>query len=120
MSGPLLQDGQALPIHYVPIGYTAMRGVGWSDPLLSAVTRFVAARPFTGPGALKRRFGIGLNRARWLLIELEDQGVVRGHWRRLVAARYAKKGDAYSFRMYRVRPWAWAKVQGGAADGDPC
>lgn len=120
MSGPILQDVHALPIHYAPIGHTAPRGVAWSDPLLPAVTRFVAARPFTGPGALKRRFGIGLNRARWLLIELEGQGVVRGHWKRLVAASYAKEGDTYSFRMYRVRPWSWAKVQGGAADGDPC
>jgi hypothetical protein len=87
---------------------------GDNDPLRPAASRFVAARPFTGPGALMRRFGIGLWRARWLLISLEDQGVVRGHWNRLVAGCPAGMRDVYAYRMYRVRPHAWAALQGGA------
>lgn len=84
--------------------------IGHRDPLLPAVKRFVAARPFTGPGALMRRFGIGLQRSRWMLIELEEQGVVRGHWGRLVAA--GRKGglEVYSHRIYRVNHGAWAAL----------
>lgn len=84
------------------------------DPLLPRVTRFVAARPFTGPRALMRRFGVGLDRARWLLVALEDKGVVRGHWSRLVASGHLKGKVVYSHRMYLVRPWAWADLQGDA------
>jgi len=83
------------------------------DPLLTRVTRFVAARPFTGPRALMRRFGVGLDRARWLLVALDDKGVVRGHWSRLVAAGRLEGKAVYSHRMYRVQPWAWADLQGG-------
>lgn len=84
------------------------------DPLLPRVTRFVAARPFTGPRALMRRFGVGLDRARWLLVVLEDKGVVRGHWSRLVAEGRLEGKVVYSHRMYLVRPWAWADLQRGA------
>lgn len=85
------------------------------DPLLLSVTRFVAARPFTGPRALMRRFGVGLDRARWLLVTLEQKGVVRGQWARLDAAGSLAGVEVYSFRMYRVQPWAWRALQGGAA-----
>lgn len=87
------------------------------DLLLSAAARFVAARPFTGPGALMRRFGIGLQRARWLLVELEEKGVVRGHWGRLVAAGQGRGGPVYSHRIYRVNRWAWAALP--QDDGPP-
>lgn len=87
------------------------------DALLSAAERFVAARPFTGPGALMRRFGIGLQRARWLLVELEEKGVVRGHWSRLVAGGHARGGPVYSYRVYRVQPWVWAALP--EDDGPP-
>lgn len=87
------------------------------DSLLSAAIRFVAARPFTGPGALIRRFGIGLQRARWLLVELEEKGVVRGHWGRLVAAGHARGGPVYSHRIYRVHSSAWAALP--KDDGPP-
>ncbi|MNN78259.1 hypothetical protein D3C81_1947950 [compost metagenome] len=79
------------------------------------MTRFVAARPFTGPRALMRRFGVGLDRARWLLVTLEQKGVVRGQWARLDAAGSLAGVEVYSFRMYRVQPWAWRALQGGAA-----
>lgn len=84
------------------------------DPLLPRVTRFVASRPFTGPRALMRRFGIGLQRARWLLVTLEDQCLVRGHWSRLHASRTLDGKALYSFQVYRVQPWAWRSLQGGA------
>lgn len=80
--------------------------------LLDQAARFVAARPFTGPRALMRRFRIGLQAARWLLINLEQQGLVRGHWSRLVAVGGLGGTDVYSFRIYRVQPWAWAATQG--------
>ncbi|MFJ4132423.1 hypothetical protein [Pseudomonas cyclaminis] len=83
-----------------------------ADSPLPAAARFVAARPFTGPGALMRRFGIGLQRARWLLVDLEQQGVVRGHWSRLVAAGHTRGGPVYSHRIYRVSPGAWSSIQG--------
>lgn len=86
------------------------------DSLFGAAERFVAARPFTGPGALMRRFGIGLQRARWLLVELEQKGVVRGHWGRLVAAGHARGGPVYSHRIYRVHSRAWAALP---ADNGP-
>lgn len=87
---------------------------GQPEPLMSAARRFVAARPFTGPRSLMRRFGIGLQGARWLLVNLEQQGVVRGHWRRLEAASSLAGSELYSFRIYRVQPWAWRSLQGGA------
>ncbi|MBX7274424.1 hypothetical protein K2E95_00215 [Pseudomonas sp. ERGC3:01] len=90
---------------------------GVIDPLLSAATRFVAARPFTGPRALMHRFGIGLQRARWLLVELEEKGVVCGHWSRLLASGHGRGGTVYSFRVYRVRPWSWAVLP--QDDGPP-
>lgn len=106
-------DANPLPIHYAPIGHTARLYVhAQPDPLLPAVTRFVAARPFTGPRALMRRFSIGLHAARWLLINLEQQGVVRGHWSRLMAAGSLGGGPVYSFRVYRVQSWAWRSLQG--------
>lgn len=83
------------------------------DPLLPLARRFAAARPFTGPRALMRRFGVGLQRARWLLVALEEQGVVRGHWGRLVAAGHTRGGPVYSFRVYRVYSSAWANLQKG-------
>lgn len=83
------------------------------DPLLSAARRFVAARPFTGPRALMRRFGVGLQRARWLLVALEEKGVVRGHWSRLVAGGKLNGRDVYSFRVYRVHSWAWSNLHKG-------
>jgi hypothetical protein len=85
------------------------------EPLFSAARRFVAARPFTGPRALMRRFGIGLQGARWLLVNLEQSGVVRGHWSRLVAGGSLAGSEVYSFRVYRVQPWAWRDLQKGAA-----
>jgi hypothetical protein len=85
-----------------------------TKPLLDQAARFVAARPFTGPRALMRRFAIGLNAARWLLINLEQRGVVRGHWSRLVASATLGGVDVYSHRIYRVQPWAWRSLQGGA------
>lgn len=84
------------------------------DSLLPAAARFVAARPFTGPRSLMRRFGIGLQRARWLLIDLEQQGVVKGHWSRLVATSQTRGVSVYSHRIYRVNPWAWNSIQGHA------
>ncbi|SEC63719.1 hypothetical protein [Pseudomonas costantinii] len=83
------------------------------DPLLPAARRFVAARPFTGPRALMRRFGVGLQRARWLLVALEEKGVVRGHWGRLVARGELDGREVLSFRVYRVQSWAWANLQKG-------
>lgn len=83
------------------------------DPLLPSVTRFVAARPFTGPRALMRRFGVGLERARWLLVALDEKGVVRGQWARLDAAGSLAGAEVYSFRMYRVQAHAWRSLQGG-------
>ncbi|MFJ7286335.1 hypothetical protein [Pseudomonas sp. NPDC099000] len=124
MSAPILQDVHALPIHGAAPGhaplYTGVIGfagapLGHRDPLLPAVKRFVAARPFTGPGALMRRYGIGLERARWLLVVLEEWGVVRGHWGRLVAAGSLGGVEVYSFRMYRVQAHAWRSLQGGGA-----
>lgn len=85
-----------------------------TDSLLPAAARFVAARPFTGPRSLMRRFGIGLQRARWLLIDLEQQGVVKGHWSRLVAASHTRGVAVYSHRVYRVNPWTWNNIQGHA------
>lgn len=94
-----------------PVG----KGPHWlGDPLLLAARRFVAARPFTGPRALMRRFGIGLQRSRWLLVALEESGVVRGHWGRLVARGDLNGREMYSFRVYRVQPWAWSELKGGA------
>lgn len=93
-----------------PVGQSRL----WiGDPLLSAARRFVAARPFTGPRALMRRFGIGFQRSRWLLVALEESGVVRGHWSRLVARGDLDGRTVYSFRVYRVQPWAWRQLQGG-------
>lgn len=83
------------------------------DPLLAAARRFVAARPFTGPRALMRRFGIGFQRSRWLLVALEESGVVRGHWGRLVARGELDGREVLSFRVYRVNSWAWANLQKG-------
>ena len=83
------------------------------DPLLPLARRFVAARPFTGPGALMRRFGIGLQRSRWLLVALEESGVVRGHWGRLVASGSLNGREVLSFRVYRVYSSAWANLQKG-------
>lgn len=125
MSGPLLQDVQELPFHYAPIGYAAPLdcGVlgflrreacpsGQPDPLLPAVTRFVAARPFTGPWALMRRFNIGLQRARGLLTELAERRLVRGHWCRQAAVAFLNDSEAWAFRRYRVQPGTWAALQG--------
>lgn len=84
------------------------------DPLLPLARRFAAARPFTGPRALMHRFGIGLQRARWLLVALEENGVVRGHWGRLVGGGVLDGRPVYSFRVYRVQPWAWADLRRGA------
>ena len=77
---------------------------------LAAARFFVAARPFTGPGALMRRFGIGLHRARWLLVVLEERRVVRGHWGRLVAAGCEGGRLIEVFGMYRVSSSAWPSV----------
>lgn len=82
-----------------------------AEPLLKKARRFVAARPFTGPGALMRRFGIGLQEARWLLVNLDAQGVVRGHWSRLDATSSLGGVEVYAFRMYRVQPRAWADLR---------
>ncbi|WP_256576462.1 hypothetical protein [Pseudomonas sp. B11(2017)] len=79
-----------------------------SDSPLQAASRHVAARPFTGPRALMRRFGIGLQRARWILVRLEQHGVVRGHWGRLVVASHIHGVSVYSHRIYRVNPEAWS------------
>ncbi|SEC61989.1 hypothetical protein [Pseudomonas costantinii] len=49
-----------------------------------------------------RRFGVGLQRARWLLVALEEKGVVRGHWGRLVARGELDGREVLSFRVYRV------------------
>ncbi|MHA6236855.1 hypothetical protein [Pseudomonas fluorescens group sp. PF-69] len=87
---------------------------GVTPALLDQAARFVAARPFTGPRALMRRFSIGLHAARWLLINLEQQGLVRGHWSRLVASASLGGVDVYSHRIYRVQPWAWRTLTGGA------
>ena len=107
-----ITQGVKLPIAGEP--FNPMQARPWQlDPLLPAVARFVAARPFTGSGALMRRYGIGLQRARWLLIKLEDRGVVRGHWSRLVARGSIGERAVYAFRIYRVRPWVWAELQGG-------
>jgi len=97
---------------------------------LAAARFFVAARPFTGPGALMRRFGIGLHRARWLLVVLEEQRVIRGQWGRLVAAGCEGGRLIEVFGMYRVSSNAWRGVMacgpyasrrgfvmGNAADG---
>lgn len=114
MRDTILQDVQALPIHYAPIGYTAQWYVhDRPDPLLPAVTRFVAARPFTGPRALMRRFDIGLQRARELLTELVERRLVRGHWCRQAAIAFLNDSEVWAFRMYRVQPGAWRTLQGG-------
>ncbi|WP_176257440.1 hypothetical protein [Pseudomonas sp. R16(2017)] len=82
--------------------------VDLSDSLLEAASRHVAARPFTGPRALMRRFGIGLQGARWILVRLEQQGVMRGHWGRRVAASHIHGVSVYSHRIYRVNPQVWS------------
>lgn len=93
-----------------PVGQSRL----WiGDPLLRAAHRFVAARPFTGPRALMRRFGVGLQRARWLLVALEEKGVVRGHWRSLVARGELDGREVLSFRVYQGQPWAWSDLQKG-------
>jgi hypothetical protein len=93
-----------------PVGQSRL----WiGDPLFRSARRFVAARPFTGPRALMRRFGIGLQRARWLLVALEESGVVRGHWGRLVARGELDGREVLSFRVYRVYSSAWANLQKG-------
>lgn len=108
------------PLAQPALGYTPAPTASESRPdrlpdsLLPAAARFVAARPFTGPRSLMRRFGIGLQRARWLLIDLEQQGVVKGHWSRLVAASHTRGASVYSHRIYRVNPWVWNNIQGHA------
>lgn len=78
--------------------------IGHDDPLVSVVSRFVAARPGAiGSGALMRRFGIGRLRAGKLLYVLSCSRVCLGRPYRGV---------------YRVNHQAWAALQGGAADGD--
>lgn len=70
--------------------------LGADDPLLAAVSRFVAARRYVGSWAVMRRFGIGRKRATVLL------GALR--WMRIVWPMG---------RVYRVNPSAWATLQGG-------
>lgn len=68
---------------------------GHDDPLLPAVTRFVAARPAIGRGALVRWFGVGRYRAGRLLEVLRAQRVCLGYPAR---------------NVYRVNPHAWAAL----------
>ncbi|WP_130901861.1 hypothetical protein [Pseudomonas sp. Sample_23] len=126
----LLVDGVEWPpvaIGSAPIGHTALyTGVikfagrlspvrlGEADPLLPAVARWVAARPFTGPGAVRRRFGIGLHRARRLLTALVERRLLRGQWCRVASIAFVAGSEDWAFRIYRVQPWAWADLQGGA------
>lgn len=126
----LLVDGVELPpvaIGSAPIGHTPMFTgaielggrlspvpLGEADPLLPAVARWVAARPFTGPGAVRRRFGIGLHRARRLLTALVERRLLRGHWCRVASIAFVAGSEEWAFRIYRVQPWAWADMQGSA------
>jgi len=87
--------------------------LGEADPLLPAVARWVAARSFTGPGAIRRRFGIGLHRARRLLTALVERRLVRGQWCRVASIAFVAGSEEWAFRIYRVQPCAWAELQGG-------
>jgi len=95
---PVVGYGHASPTYDIP-------RLELFDSLVQAVTRHVAARPFTGPRALMHRFGIGLQHARWILVVLEQRGLVRGHCGRLVATSYIQGVSAH--RIYRVNPEAW-------------
>ena len=88
---PFPAVGQFSPFMAPPIGH--------DDPLLPAVSRFVAARPGAiGSGALMRRFGIGRLRAGILLYVLSCSRVCLGR----------------PFRgVYRVNHEAWTALQGG-------
>lgn len=89
---PMPRTGQFSPFLAPPIGH--------DDPLLPAVSRFVAARPGAiGAGALMRRFGIGRKRAGMLLYVLSCSRVCLGRPVRGV---------------FRVNYWAWPDLQGGA------
>jgi hypothetical protein len=75
-----------------------------SDPLIEDVTRFAAARPCIGIGALMRRFKVGPIRARYLFEVLDERWVLLGYLR----------GD----RVARVNPYAWSALYGFMADRD--
>lgn len=73
--------------------------IGHDDPLVPAVSRFVAARPgLIGPGALVRRFGIGRRHARQLLEVLNASRVCLGRRPR---------------GLWRIEHWVWPALQGG-------
>lgn len=77
-----------------------LQPMGYDDPLLPAVTRFVAARPgLIGSGALARRFGIGRLRAARLLVVLHVTRVCLG---------YRPRG------LWRVEHSVWRALHGGA------
>jgi hypothetical protein len=88
------------PIGQVPAFFTPP--LGHDDPLLPAVTRFVAARPVVGVVGLARRFGLGRRRAGRLLEVLRAQRVCLG---------YPWHG------VYRVNPHAWVALQDPPAGG---
>ena len=69
--------------------------LGADDPLLPAVSRFVAAHRHVGPWVVMRRFSMGRKRATVLLGAL--------CWMRIVWA---------SGRLYRVNPHAWGELVG--------
>lgn len=75
-----------------------------SDPLIEDATRFAAARPCIGIGALMRRFKIGPIRARYLFEVLDERWVLLTYLR----------GD----RVARVNPYAWNALYGFQADKD--
>lgn len=64
-----------------------------NDPLIEDVTRFAAARPYVGLGALMRRFGIGPVRAKELLWALDERHVLLSYVR--------------GWRVASVSPHAW-------------
>lgn len=67
-----------------------------NDPLLEDVTRFAAARPCIGLGALMRRFRIGPIRAKYLLFALDERRVLLSYLR--------------GWRVARVNPHAWGAL----------
>lgn len=90
-ANPAPRAGQFSPFVMPPIGH--------DDPLVPAVSRFVAARPgLIGPGALVRRFGIGGRHARQLLEVLHASRVCLG---------YRPRG------LWRVEHRVWPELQGG-------
>ncbi len=45
---------------------------------------------------------------------LVERLLLRGHWCRVASIAFVAGSEEWAFRIYRVQPWAWADLQGGA------